>query len=78
MEVQTLPLSLFMLYETIIKENEAKVRATILTDQEKEDAYYEGQKKKYFKLKHGHLWNVHTAELSRSKQTDIAPRTTMP
>ena len=44
----------------VIQDNERKVRETILTEEEKEAAYYEGQKKKFFKLKHGHLWNVST------------------
>jgi len=62
----------------LIADNEQKVRETVLTDEEKEEAYYEGQKKKYFKLKHGHLWSAHIAEVSKLSQTDIAPHTIIP
>lgn len=67
----------FMDYRKIIADNEKKVRATVLTDEEKEAALFEGQKKKYFKLKHGHLWNVPIAEVSKLNQTDIAPPSTL-
>jgi hypothetical protein len=45
-------------YKQIILDNEKKVRETVLTDEEKEDAYYEGQKKKYFKEKHINDWPI--------------------
>jgi hypothetical protein len=33
-----------------------QIEKTVLTDQEREEGYFEAKKKKYFKEKHGQYW----------------------
>lgn len=37
--------------------NKEKILKVVLTDEEREEAYFEGQKKKYFREKHKAYWD---------------------
>lgn len=56
-----------MTSKELIEANAALVEAMDLTEDEFKAAITEGKRKKFFKLKHGHLWNALTETVDRLK-----------
>jgi len=46
-----------MTREQLLSENEKRIHSIVLTKEEEAEAYFEGQKKKFFKEKHKQYWD---------------------
>lgn len=54
----------------LLTENEKKIREIVLTEYEREQAYFEGQKKRFFHERNKHHWNDLEKDFSNKKDQE--------